>query len=77
MAEVCVLPPNEQRVWFVNLHIITRAKEMNGNLMMIPDTDHGQCQKGGIAWGAAFAPNGRKFVPYSDIGPLCSWGQSA
>lgn len=40
MAEVCVLPPNEQRVWFVNLYIITGVKEINGNLMIIPDIDH-------------------------------------
>ena len=53
MAEVCILPPNEQRVWFVNLHVITGVKDMNGTLMMIPDMDHllqdrRQCQRGAL-----------------------------
>lgn len=53
MAEVCDLPPNEQRVWFINLRIITGVRETNGKLMMVPDMDHllqdpGRCQRGAL-----------------------------
>lgn len=52
MAQVCVLPPNEQRVLFVNLHVIPGVKEINGNLMMIPDMDHLRQDPGRCRWGA-------------------------